>query len=264
MQLFDIKFVEVRMIKYYKEDCLKTLGRMGDGSVRLFLQDTPFGVTKNGWDIKPDLGRMWIEWLRVGMGDCAFVFFATQPFASELVYSMPNLFRYDVIWEKNSGSGHLNAKDMFLRCHESILVFYRKKPVYNPQMSFGHKRKVSLATHKIGSKKTENYGDFGLTDYDSTERFPRSVLYFPTDKQKLAIHSTQKPVDLIRYLIRTYSNEGDLVFDGYMGSGTTAIGCIEEGRSFEGAEMDSGIFESADLRIKGRLNDLRLFNLPPE
>lgn len=252
------------MIKYYNEDCLSTLGGMSDGSVNLFLQDTPFGVTKNGWDIKPDLGRMWPEWLRVGSNNCVWVFFATQPFASELIQSMPKLFRYDLIWEKSSGTGHLNAEKMPLRCHESILVFYRKGSVYNPQMSYGHKRKISLAKHKIGSKETENYGKFGLTDYDSTERFPRSVLYFPTDKQKLAIHSTQKPVDLIRYLIRTYSNEGDLVFDGYMGSGTTAIGCIEEGRRFEGAEMDSAIFDSADLRIMDRLNDLRLFNLPPK
>lgn len=246
------------MVKYYFEDCFEVLRRMGSGDVRLFLQDTPFGVTKNRWDVKPDLGKMWREWLRVGVEDCAFVFFATQPFASELICSMPDLFRYDLIWEKNSATGHLNAERMPLRAHESILVFYRKLPVFNPQKTGGHKRKVSLAKHKVGSKKTESWGDHGLTDYDSTERFPRSVLYFPTDKQTNATHSTQKPVDLMRYLIKTYSDEGDLVFDGYMGSGTTAIGCIEEGRDFIGAENDEVEFGKMDLRVKEKMKEIKL------
>lgn len=241
----------------HHKDCLDVLKELESGSVDLFLQDTPFEVTKNDWDIKPEFKIMWPEWLRVGKQNCAFVFFATQPFASELIMSMPDLFRYDVIWQKNNGTGHLNSSNMPLRSHESVLVFYRNLPTYNPIKTTGHRRKVSLAKHKIGSKKTTNYGDHGLTDYDSTERFPTSVVYFPTDKQTSAVHPTQKPLDLIRYFIKTYSNVNDLVFDGYGGSGTTALACDVENRKFIVCEKKLSIFQDAVNRLKNHTNQIK-------
>lgn len=124
-----------------------TLDRMPDSSVDLFLQDTPFGVTKNDWDVKPNLPEIWKRWLRVGKPDAPFIFFATQPFASELILSMPKLFRYDLIWNKlGKATGFLNAQDMPLRSHELILVFYRRLPTYNPQKYKG------TANHSRGGR----------------------------------------------------------------------------------------------------------------
>ena len=140
--------------------------------------------------------------------------------------SNEKLHRYNLIWEKTSPTGHLNAKRMPLRSHEDLLVFYRKLPIYNPQKTTGHERKVSTAKHKRNSKKTTNYGEHKLTTYDSTERYPKSVLTFATDKQKSALHPTQKPVALLEYLIKTYTNEGDLVLDNCAGSGSVGGCCL--------------------------------------
>lgn len=231
------------------EDCYSVLLRQPNSSVDLFLQDTPFGVTKNKWDIKPDFQKMWPEWLRVGKKNCAFLFFATQPFASELILSMSSIFRYDIIWEKTQPTGYLNAKKMPLRAHESILVFYRNLPKYNPQKTSGHERKVSTSSHKRNCIDTTNYGKHYKTSYDSTDRYPRSVLRFPSDKQKSAIHPTQKPVALIQNLVRTYSNEGDVVFDGYGGSGTTEVACILEKRISIVCENDGNSFNKSIIRL---------------
>lgn len=194
-------------IHIYNEDCQKTMKRIPTGSVNLILQDPPYGVTRNEWDNKLDLFIMWPEWERIIKPNGAIIFFAQQPFVSELVSSRPKLFRYDLIWHKPTGTGFLNAKRMPLRNHEHILVFYKRLPTYNPQKTSGHIRKVTTVKHKENCIKTTNYGIHKLTNYDSTNRYPTSVLRFSTDKQKQALHPTQKPVDLLRYLIRTYSKK---------------------------------------------------------
>lgn len=266
------------MIDLMHGDCLDLLQKVPAGSVDLILADLPYGTTMCAWDsiipltwhIKYDgktyylnqaLERgfsfayfeqnkkqgLWEQYLRVAKENAAIVLTAAQPFTSQLVMSNPDLFRYDLVWEKTHATGHLNAKKMPLRAHESVLVFYRKLPTYNPQKTTGHKRKTAT---KRGDKTTVYGGQtFDEVKYDSTDRYPRSVQVFASDKQKTALHPTQKPVDLMRYLIRTYSNEGDMVLDNCMGSGTTGLAAKIEGRSFIGMEMDKKHFDTACSRI---------------
>jgi DNA modification methylase len=163
--------------------------------------------------------------------------------------SNEKLHRYNLIWEKTTPTGHLNAKKMPLRSHEDILVFYKKLPTYNPQKTTGHKRKVSTAQHKRGSKKTTNYGEHGLTTYDSTERYPKSVLKFATDKQKVALHPTQKPLALMEYLIATYSNEGEIVLDNCAGSGTTGLAAKKLNRNYIMIENDETNYKTCIERV---------------
>lgn len=246
--------------KNYFEDCYDVLTRLPDGCVDFMPQDTPFGVTKNKWDIKPDLPKMWEEWLRVGKENCAYLFFATQPFASELIMSMPKLFRYDLIWYKRLGTGFLNAGKMPMRNHEHILLFYRKLPTYNPQLGIGIRKQGK----RDNTRTNNNYGKFsedkaGRYD-DNGIRQPQSVLDFTNgDRQTGQDHPTQKPIDLIRYLILTYSNENDLVFDGYAGSGTTAEACIKEKRNFIVCENKEDYHKMVEKRIATNLSTQQLF-----
>lgn len=237
-------------IQLYNEDCFATLKRLGPGVIDLMLQDPPYGVTRNKWDQALPLDLFWPEWSRTTKSNGAMLFFGQQPFVTSLISSAANLFRYDLIWQKTTPTGFLNAGRMPLRSHEHILVFYKQLPTYNPQKSTGHQRKVSTVAHQRSGKKSPNYGKFDKSDYDSTDRYPRSVLLFKTDKQKSALHPTQKPLELIRWLVRTYSNIGDLVFDGFSGSGTTALTCILEHRRFIGSELDPHYYELACARLK--------------
>jgi site-specific DNA-methyltransferase (adenine-specific) len=242
--------------KIYNKDCYELLKEIDNGKVDLLLQDTPFGCTQNDWDIKPDLTKMWTEWERVTKEDGAMIFFATQPFCSELILSNQKNFRYDIIWYKALGTGFLNANKMPMRNHEMILVFYRKLPTYNPQMVVG---KMRMKGSKKGNATT-NYGNYeGKTKIDD-QYFPQSVIDFTNgDRTKENDHPTQKPLDLIRYLIKTFSNENDLVFDGYMGSGTTAHACIKENRNFIGAELNKEYYDKATKRIKIEQSQPSLF-----
>lgn len=231
-------------------DCLDIMKDIPDKSVDMILCDLPYGVTQNKWDCVIDLKLLWDQYLRIGKSNTAYVFTGQDKFSAKLMLSNEKLHRYNLIWEKTTPTGHLNAKKMPLRCHEDILVFYNTLPTYNPQKTFGHERKVSTAAHKRNSKKTENYGSYDLVDYDSTERYPRSVLRFPTDKQKSSLHPTQKPVALFEYLIKTYTNEGDIVLDNCSGSGTTAIAAVNLGRKWICIEKDEKYFEVSCDRIE--------------
>jgi len=219
------------------------------------LQDTPFGVTRNDWDIIPDFERLWLEWLRVGKGNCAYLFFGTQPFVTDLINSNREMFRYDLIWYKPLGSGFLNANRMPLRNHEHILVFYKKLPIYNPQLSIGKMRKKGLK----GDRTSSNYGKFTPAEKVNNNYHPHSVFEFSNgDNTKENDHPTQKPLSLIRYLIKTYSNEGDFVFDGYMGSGVCRTASFIEGRNFICAEMKSDYFHQSCKRFKEVTAQLKL------
>jgi site-specific DNA-methyltransferase (adenine-specific) len=242
--------------KIYNQDCYELLQEIESGTIDLLLQDTPFGCTQNEWDIKPDLLKMWIEWERVTKENGAMIFFATQPFASELILSNQKNFRYDLIWYKALGTGFLNANKMPMRNHEIILVFYRKLPTYNPQMVVG---KMRMKGSKKGNSTT-NYGSYeGKTKTDD-QYFPQSVIDFTNgDRTSENDHPTQKPLDLIRYLIKTFSNENELVFDGYMGSGTTAHACILEKRKFIGAEMNKEYYEKSMKRLELEMCQTKLF-----
>jgi len=237
----------------YNSDCIKENGMclIDDKSIDLILCDLPYGTTaRNKWDhiIPPD--KLWEQYERIIKDNGAIALTAQTPFDKVLGVSNLKLLRYEWIWEKTSATGHLNAKKMPMKAHENILVFYKKLPTYNPQKTFGHERKVSKAEHKVNCVMTSNYNEHGLTTYDSTERYPRSVLLFPTDKQKEAIHPTQKPIALFEYLIKTYTNENDLVLDNCMGSFTTAVACENINRNYIGFENDEKYYELGMKRLE--------------
>jgi DNA modification methylase len=228
----------VDLNKTYFGDCLEVMKLIDDNSIDMVLCDLPYGVTKNKWDSVIDLDKLWSEYERVIKANGAIVLFGQDKFSAKLKLSNARLHRYNLIWEKTTPTGHLNAKKMPLRSHEDLLVFYKQLPTYNPQKTTGHERKVSTADHKRNSKKTSNYGEHGLTTYDSTERYPKSVLKFATDKQKVALHPTQKPLALMEYLIATYSNEGETILDNCAGSGTTGLAAKNLKRNYIMIEND--------------------------
>jgi site-specific DNA-methyltransferase (adenine-specific) len=246
-KLADSRSYNQPFVSLFNEDCRESMKRIPDGSVDLLLQDTPFGCTQNEWDIKPNFAEIWPEWERIAKPNAAMIFFGTQPFASELILSRAGLFRYDLIWYKALGTGFLNANKMPMRNHEHILVFYRNLPVYNPLMRVGKMRDKG----NKGGDTTSNYGKFKPSVNTNDLYFPQSVVDFTNgDKTKEADHPTQKPLDLIRYLLLTYSNKGDTVFDGYSGSGTTAHACLKEGRKFIGSELDETYFKKSVQRLQ--------------
>lgn len=237
------------MIQLYLGDCLEKMNEIPDASVDLVLCDLPYGTTKNKWDSVIPLTPLWAQYKRICKRNAAISLTAQTPFDKVLGCSNLTWLRYEWIWEKTETTGHLNAKKMPMKAHENILVFYQALPTYNPQKTFGHIRKTAVAERF--RLQSENYGkQFGITSYDSTERFPRSVIKFSTDKQVLRLHPTQKPVALMEYLIRTYTNEGDTVLDNTMGSGTTGVACVNMGRSFIGIEKEEKYFEVAKQRIE--------------
>ena len=236
--------------KIYNEDCLVGMNDIPDKSIDMILCDLPYETTKNKWDLIIPLDELWAHYNRIIKDNGAIVLTAQTPFDKVLGVSNLKMLKYEWIWEKTSATGHLNAKKMPMKAHENILVFYKKLPTYNPQKTTGHERKVSTAKHKRNSKNSSNYGESSATTYDSTERYPRSVQLFSTDKQKSSLHPTQKPVALFEYLIRTYTNEGDLVLDNCMGSGTTGVAAVRLNRNFIGIELDPKYFEIAKQRIE--------------
>lgn len=193
---------------------------------------------------------MWKEYERIIKDNGPIILFGNGLFSAELMLSNKKLWRYNLIWEKTTPTGFLNAKKMPLRSHEDICIFYKKLPVYNPQKTYGHTRKVSKWEHKLNCKKSDDYGDYDLTTYDSTERYPLSILKFKTDKQKSALHPTQKPVELLEYLIKTYSNEGDIILDNAAGSMSTAIAAINTNRKYICIEKDENYFNIGIKRVQ--------------
>lgn len=237
-------------------DCLEVMKKIESKSVQLILSDLPFGTTNCEWDIIIAFEPLWKEYKRVLKDNGAIVLNACQPFTTKLINSNLEMFKYEWIWEKTHATGHLNAKKQPMKAHENICVFYNKQPIYNFQKTYGHSRKVILAKHQEKSIKnqTDIYNKFdNFSDYDSTERYPRSILVFASDKQKESLHPTQKPVALPEYMIKTYTNEGDLVLDNCIGSGTTAIACINTNRNIIGIEKLLKFYDISKNRIKDHI-----------
>ncbi|QYM72873.1 site-specific DNA-methyltransferase [Pseudochrobactrum sp. Wa41.01b-1] len=234
-------------MKLYLGDCLEIMPSLPDTSVDLILADLPYGTTQNKWDSHIPLDDLWREYWRVLKPSGVVVLTAQTPFDKILGSSCLNYLRYEWIWEKTLPTGHLNAKKAPMKAHENILVFYRSQPTYNPQKTTGHIRKTAVKR----KDDTPTYGTqkFDALPYNSTERYPRSVITFASDKQKSNLHPTQKPVSLMQYLIRTYSNEGETVLDNCMGSGTTGIAAALEDRKFIGIEKDQSYFIAATDRL---------------
>jgi DNA modification methylase len=234
------------MIKLMQGDCLERMKEIESGSVDVVLADPPFGTTQCKWDSVIPLNPMWDQLKRVIKPRGVIILMAAQPFTSVLTCSNLKMFKYDLVWEKPNATGFLNAKKMPLRAHESALVFYNKLPTFNPQMTHGHPRRTS----KRKTVDSECYGKaLTLTEYDSTSRYPRSVQKISRDKQKASYHPTQKPVELMEWLIKSYSSEGDMVLDFTMGSGTTGVAAKNLNRNFIGIELDQGYFDIAEKRI---------------
>jgi len=223
-------------------DCLERMKEIPDGSIDMILTDPPYGTTACKWDSIIPLEPMWKQLKRIIKPNGAIVMTASQPFTSILVCSNLKMFKYEWVWQKESGTGLLNAKKQPLRDNESVLVFYSRQPVYKPQFTQG---KPYTCT-KGGD--TENYRKSGIvTTVSDGKRYPKTIQKFNRDKNKM--HPTQKPVALMEYLIKTYTNEGETVLDFTMGSGTTGIACVNLNRKFIGIELDAGYFEIAKNRI---------------
>jgi len=240
-------------------DCLEVMPNIPDKSVDMILCDLPYNTTACYWDKLIPFEPLWEQYKRIIKDNGAIVLTASQPFTSALVMSNIKMFKYEWIWEKTQATGHLDAKKKPMKAHENICVFYTKQPTYNFQKTLGHQRKVSLARHKENTQKNqaEIYHKVNkFTDYDSTERYPRSVLIFPSDKQKCSLHPTQKPVELGRYLIRTYTNEGDLMLDNTCGSGSFLVAAMLEKRNVIGIELNENYCAIARKRLEDTQKDI--------
>lgn len=242
--------------RIYQGDCLELIKQLPDKSIDCIICDPPYEVlNKNNkdaqWDRVIPFDDLWQQYERVAKDDAAIILFAQGMFTARLMMSNPKLWRYNLIWQKGGRcSGFLNAKKMPLREHEDIVVFYRKQPTYNPQMT---KCLPHESNHSRGKQQGEQtnrcYGEFGRAEDIITDlKYPKSILNF--NRPHPQIHPTQKPVALIQYLIKTYSNENDLILDNCIGSGTTAVAAIKEKRHFIGMELNKEYYDIACKRVK--------------
>jgi len=234
--------------RYMLGDCFDRMREIPDASVDMVLCDLPYGMTRNKWDTVLPFDALWREYWRIAKPSAPIVLTAMQPFASVLGASCIERLKYEWIWDKPNPTGFLNATRAPMRSHENILVFYRSAPTYNPIKTTGHPRKMVKRT-----KNGSNYGGGSLTEYDSTERFPRDIINVTNAHKLTNWHPTQKPVALFEYLIRTYTNPGETVLDNCAGSGTTAKACMASGRRFICIERDQDYFlrATADLLSYG-------------
>ena len=213
--------------KIYNMDCLEGMKQIPDGSVDAIICDLPYGTTENEWDAVIPFEQLWEQYLRVAKPNAPIVLFSQMPFTVDIINSKRKIFRYEWIWQKEQGSGFMNANRMPLKIHENILVFYQSLPVYNPQRE---KSTIPLVKGKrvcVSTSKNYNHLIDRVPWNDDGYRMPNDIISIPRNKAEGRVHPTQKPVDLLRYLVRTYSNEGDTILDNCMGSGTTAVACIK-------------------------------------
>ena len=233
------------MNKIMQGDCLELMKDIPDGSVDMILADLPYGTTRNKWDSIIPLDELWVHYMRIIKDDGAIVLTAQTPFDKVLGVSNLKLLKYEWIWRKPSGTGHLNAKKMPMKNHENVLVFYKKLPTYNPQMTVG-----KPYTQKSGRASSNYNPQSSVVTINTGNRYPLSVLEFATNK---SLHPTQKPVALFEYLIKTYTNEGDLVLDNVAGSGTTGVACQNLNRKYILIEKEEEYINV----IKDRLEELK-------
>ena len=231
-------------IELLQGDCLELMKDIPDGSIDMILADLPYGTTRNKWDSIIPLDLLWEQYNRIIKERGAILLTAQTPFDKVLGTSNWKMLKYEWIWQKTESTGFLNAKKMPLKKHENILVFYKKLPTYNPQFTSGEPY-----SYKKEGISSLNYGDSKGTKLikNSGKRYPVSTITFKKDK---GLHPTQKPVALMEYLIKTYTNEGETVLDNVMGSGTTGIACLDTNRNFIGMELDEDYFNMAKERIE--------------
>lgn len=252
------------MIQLLHGDCLELMKDIPDKSIDMILCDLPYGLTHCNWDIPIDMESLWNQYKRIIKDHGAILLFSIQPFTSDLIQSNRKMFRYEIVWEKTQKTGFYNANKMPLKAHENILLFYKKLPTYNPQKYVVERKDIG----RVRNKKADRcvlYGHVNAQDWVETgERYPHDVIHFSNwngalfgKTDKATKHPTQKPIPLLEYLIKTYTNEGDTVLDNCMGSGSTGVACVNLNRNFIGMELKQEYFDIAVERI----NDAR-FNQP--
>lgn len=241
------------MTNLYNADCLEKMKEIPAKSIDMILCDPPYGLTRCKWDKKINLKQMWEQYERIIKDNGVICLFAQTKFYYELIKSNEKLFRYDLIWDKVLVTGFLNANRQPLRRHEQIAIFYKKQPKYNPQMRTGKPlhAKGNIKSRKI--KKNNVYDNFYATPdlrKGSTEKYPTSILKFQKLHSSQMLYPTEKSIELLEYLIRTYTDENDLILDNCMGSGTTGVACKNTNRNFIGIEIDEKAFEIAKKRLE--------------
>jgi site-specific DNA-methyltransferase (adenine-specific) len=242
----------------YNQDCLEAMKEIPDYSIDAIITDPPYGTTACKWDTVIPLDLMWKQLNRIIKTNGAIVLFGCEPFSSALRISNIKNYKYDWIWKKDRPSGFLNAKKQPLRNIENISVFYKKQVIYNPVMYIGKKsHSIGKAINNKKQRKNNLYGDFKGMNRKGNLKYPRQILEY--SRPHPPIHPTQKPVALMEYLIKTYTNENQTVLDFTMGSGTTAIACINTNRKFIGIENNKEYFEAAKKRIEQHKQQIRMF-----
>lgn len=228
-------------------ECLAEMKNMPDSSIDMILCDLPYGITKNSWDVVIPFNELWKEYKRIIKDNGAIVLFGSQPFTSLMITSNLEMFRYSLVWEKNKFSDFLNAKRKPMKTNEDIVVFYKKQPTYNPQ--YWYSTPYTRWNTQSAVDKQTNYGSHKENYVESKDgrRLPTTVLKF--NRIERPQHPTQKPVDLLEWLIKSYTNEGDTVLDNCMGAGSTGVACKKIKRNFIGIELDKKYFDIASVRI---------------
>ena len=234
-------------IKLIRDNCLNQMKNIKERSIDCILTDLPYGITKNEWDIEIDLKLLWENFNNILKPNGIIILTAVQPFTSKLVISNQKMFKYEIIWEKTIGSGQLNIKHQPLRVHESILIFYNKRGTYNEQLTEGKPYSINRTKVKGSGYNKQTNSNKQNDGY----RHAKSVIKISNPRIKEG-HPTQKPIELLEYLVKTYTNENDTVLDCCMGSGSTGVACINLNRNFIGIELNNEYFEKA----KDYLNNL--------
>lgn len=223
----------------YEADCIKKMKDLPDKSIDMILCDLPYGTTQNKWDSVIPLNKLWVEYKRIIKDNGVIALTSNGIFTAQLILSQPKLFKYKWVWEKSKATNFLNAKKQPLRKHEDVCIFYKKQPTYNPQMTEGGAYDKGVRKAQL----TGSYGDFSPIHVQSKgERYPTDIIYVKTaESEGKVYHPTQKPVELGRYLIRTYTNEGDIVLDNTCGSGSFLVSAMLEKRNFIGIEKNKNV-----------------------
>ena len=243
-------------INLYQGDCLEVMKEIKDKSIDMILCDLPYGTTKCSWDIVIPFDKLWFQYERIIKENGAIVLFGKQPFTTDLINSNRKLYKYELIWERDKPTDFALANKKPMCYHENIEVFYKKQPVYNKQMVeregkgiWRYKFDISHDNRTIHGTDRKYAGKKEKENYDIKLKNPKSILYYDTGKRQQLFHPTQKPLELLEWLIKTFSNENDIVLDNCMGSGTTGVACKNLNRNFIGIELDEKYFNIAKERI---------------
>lgn len=265
-------------VELIKGDCLEKMNDIPDKSIDMILCDLPYGQTaRNKWDTVISFESLWKQYNRIVKDNGAIVLFANGMFTSDLMQSNKKMWKYNLVWDKVLPSGFLNAKKMPMRSHEDLVVFskdenfeyphedicifYKKPPTYNPQMVEGkecHTRGKAVGKSQEDFSRNTNYGELNAVETKGNLKYPKSILTFQKPHPSTTVHPTQKPVEGLEWLIKTYTNQGEVILDNCMGSGSTGVACLNTNRNFTGIELDNTYFDVSVDRIKKHIEDNEL------